>query len=113
VGSRQSIAKVVNESAKCNVSQLVSTEDGNSIVPTYDWTSFLAPHFARVKNINQHYHFLFSSWSPDLVEIFKKHCDDRAVNTNLLKSSPLTFCFPVFCASSSLRVVSRKGMVSS
>ena len=40
VGSLKSIAKVVNDSAECKFAQLVSREDGTTVVPTYDWTSF-------------------------------------------------------------------------
>ena len=43
VGSLKSIAEVVNNSAECNVAQLVSREDGSTIVPTFDWTSFFIP----------------------------------------------------------------------
>ena len=40
VGSLQNIAEVVNGLAECNVSQLVSREDGTTIVSTLDWTDF-------------------------------------------------------------------------
>ena len=36
VGSLQSIACVVNTSAECNFAQLVYTEDGSTVVPTYN-----------------------------------------------------------------------------
>ena len=47
VGSLQAIAQVVNNSATCNAAQLVVDENGNVIVPTYDWVSFLAPIFKK------------------------------------------------------------------
>ena len=40
----EGIAEVVTNSAQCNKAQLVSKEDGSIIVPSYDWTGFLAPH---------------------------------------------------------------------
>ena len=86
VGSLQSIAQIVNESAECNFSQLVSTEDGRNVVPTHDWTGFLAPCFIKLKNIKQYHHFLFSSSSPGVVQI-KKQCDEPAEDIRLLKSS--------------------------
>ena len=49
VGSPQNIAEVVNTSAECNVAQLVSCEDGTTIVPTLDWTDFFATRFRKVQ----------------------------------------------------------------
>ena len=42
------IAKVVDDSAVCNVSQLVSDETG-IVVPTRDWTSFFAPRMKKFR----------------------------------------------------------------
>lgn len=39
------IVKAFERSAKVNHAQLVGSQDGQVIVPTYDWGSFLAPHF--------------------------------------------------------------------
>ncbi|KAK3747158.1 hypothetical protein RRG08_035704 [Elysia crispata] len=36
----EDIARVVNESATCNVAQLCGTEQGDVLVPMYDWASF-------------------------------------------------------------------------
>ena len=36
MGSLRGIADIVNRSADCNVAQLVSTEDGSTIVSSYD-----------------------------------------------------------------------------
>ena len=38
---------VVNDSAECNVSQLVADEDGNVIVPTFDWSDFFGTRMKR------------------------------------------------------------------
>ena len=40
------LVHVVNESAACNLCQLVSTQDGTTIVPSQDWAGFLSSHFA-------------------------------------------------------------------
>ena len=40
------LARVVNESAACNLCQLVGTQDGTTIVPSRDWAGFLSSHFA-------------------------------------------------------------------
>ena len=39
------IVEVVNKSANCNVAQLVGTQQGDVLVPVYDWTAFLDAHF--------------------------------------------------------------------
>ena len=51
VGSLRDIAQVVNDSAECNYSQLVTTEDGKVIVPTFDWINFFALRFKKFTNI--------------------------------------------------------------
>ena len=38
--SQENIAKVVDSSAQCNVSQLIGQTDEIILVPTYDWASF-------------------------------------------------------------------------
>lgn len=60
----QSIAEVVTNSAECNVAQLVSKEDGGTIVPSHDWTGFLAPHMKKIPGIKQFHHFRMSASSP-------------------------------------------------
>ena len=44
------IATTVDQSAVCNVSQLVHMEDAE-IVPIHDWPSFLLPHFKKIAGI--------------------------------------------------------------
>ncbi len=51
LGSLQAIDQVVNKSAKCNYAQLVVSEDGSTLVPTFDWTSFFALHFEKLPSI--------------------------------------------------------------
>ena len=48
MGNINDRAKVVNSSAQCNVAQLVCNEDGLTIVPTYNWTDFFAPHVRKL-----------------------------------------------------------------
>ena len=47
------IENVVNDSAECNVSQLVADEDGNVILPTFDWTDFFATRMKRFVGIKK------------------------------------------------------------
>jgi len=46
VGSLQSIAQVANDLAECNFAQLVSRENGSTIVATFVWTDFIATVYA-------------------------------------------------------------------
>ena len=46
LSSLDDLARVVNESAACNLCQLVGTQDGTTIVPSQDWAGFLSSHFA-------------------------------------------------------------------
>ena len=64
VSSLQDIVDVVNTPADVNVAQLVGTQDGEVVVPTYDWVSFLGKHFRKVPQIKSHHHFEFSSSTP-------------------------------------------------
>ena len=50
VGSHGDIAEVVNNSANANVAQLVGTQEGEVLVPFYDWAAMFAPHFRKLKN---------------------------------------------------------------
>ena len=46
VSSLDDLARVVNESAACNLCQLVGTQDGTTILPSQDWAGFLSSHFS-------------------------------------------------------------------
>ena len=87
VGSLRGIAQVVNDSAECNVSQLVCDENGHTIVPTYDWTDFFAPHLKKVTGIKKYHHFRFTSSEPGVVYA-RVHADTDEVRMDLNKSSP-------------------------
>ena len=86
VGSLRDVVNVVNKSADCNFAQLVSQEDGSTIVPTYDWASFFAAHFRELPSITNFHHFRFSSSFPGVV-YYKEHADSLEVSFNLLKPS--------------------------
>ena len=87
VSSLKGIAEVVNNSADCNVAQLVSREDGSTIVPTYDWSTFFAPHFKKLPGIKKIHHFRMSSSHPGIV-FTKEHSDSPEVQVNLFKKEP-------------------------
>lgn len=78
------ISEVVNRSACCNFSQLVSLEDGTTVVPTFDWTSFFAPLFRKFVGIKKFHHFRFHSSSPGKVFV-KEHADSAEQQFDILK----------------------------
>ena len=68
VSSMGEIANVVERSASCNKVQVVCNEDTEA-VPTYDWTSFLQPHFQKIAGIKKLHHFCYSASSPGIVYV--------------------------------------------
>ena len=84
VGSLQAIAEV-NTSAQCNHAQLVSREDGSTIVHTYDWTDFFAPRMKKITGMKKLHHFQIDSASPGCV-FTKEQCDSPEVKHELLKA---------------------------
>ena len=71
VSSLDDLARVVNESAACNLCQLVGTQDGQTILPSRVWAGFLSSHFRRLDGIKQYRHFRFERDHPGVV-FFKK-----------------------------------------
>jgi hypothetical protein len=74
VGGLQSIAQVTTKSAECNFAQLVSREDGRTIVSSYDWTDF----FANITGIKK-----YTTSSPGKVFV-REQCDSPEVEIPLL-----------------------------
>ena len=62
VGCLDDIVWVVEKSAKVNHVQLVGTQDGQVLVPTYDWSEFFSSHFRQtaLKGIKSLHHLRFS-----------------------------------------------------
>ena len=85
VGSLQSIAQIVNDSARCNFAHLVNTEDGTIIVPTYDWTNFLTLKFKKFRGIKKFHQFRFVSGEPGVMYV-RRYSDMAEEKVDLLKS---------------------------
>ena len=85
VGSLTSIAQVVNDSAECNFAQLVSREDGSTIVPTYNWTDFFAQHLKKIVGMKNYHHFRCMSSEPGVVYV-KEQADTPESKLELLKT---------------------------
>ena len=67
MSSIEKIASVVDYSATCNTSQIECDENGRINVPSFDWVSFLSPHFKRLVNIKKISSLSFSSTTPAVV----------------------------------------------
>ena len=81
----QDIVDVVNNSAECNVAQVVGWENGEVLVPTYDWSTHLIERMKKIPGIKQYHHFTFKSSIPGSV-ICKEYHDSPEVTINLLKA---------------------------
>ena len=77
VSSLDDLAHVVEESAACNICQLVGAQDGSTIVPSRDWAKFLSSHFRRLDGIKQYQHFRFERDHPGVVFLRKTATADE------------------------------------
>ena len=55
------IVRVVESSAAINHAQLVGTQSGETVVPTFKWADFLSSFLKRVPHIKRLHHFQFTS----------------------------------------------------
>ena len=55
------IVKVVESSAQVNVAQLVGTQEGENIVPTYNWAGFFTTHLRKLRDIKKFRHLRFNA----------------------------------------------------
>ena len=83
VGCIEDIARIVDDSLVCNVSQLVGTQEGEEIVPAYKWADFFAPHISKLVGIKKYHRFRFSSDSPGKVFV-KEFSDSKEISFDLL-----------------------------
>ena len=86
VGSIADIVSVVDNSALCISSQVVCDENGSVTVKSFDWSTYLAPHFKQISNIKKYHHFRFSSQHPGIAYL-KLNADSNEEEFELLKNS--------------------------
>ena len=60
---------VVNTSAEANVAQLVGTQSGQVVVPTYNWSAMFAGRLRKLKHIKKYHHFCISATAPGSVDV--------------------------------------------
>ena len=76
---------VVEQSSDVNLSQLCGTEDGEVIVPLFDWTTFLARFFRKVVSVKKFHHFHFEEESTTLR--VQEYSDTAYLTQELLKQN--------------------------
>ena len=76
VSSLDDFVRVVEESGEVNTSQLVGSQDGEILVLTYDWATYLGSFFKKLKGIKKYHKFRFSAHSPGIVFV-KKTSDEN------------------------------------
>ena len=59
MSSLDDLAQVVDDSAACNVCQLVNAQDGSVLVLTQVWAGFLSSYFRCLDGIKQYHYFRF------------------------------------------------------
>ena len=83
VSCLQDIVDVVNQSADVNTAQLVGLQDGEVLVPIYDWATFLGEHFRKVPQLKSYHHFTFHHRTPGLVRL-KKFSDSTSTSFQIM-----------------------------
>ena len=86
IGCMDDIVKAVHQSGSPNMVQLVGTQDGDIILPMYNWSEFFEEHTIKtaLKGITHMHHFHFKSSHPGKV-IVKDSVNDTERTINLLK----------------------------
>ena len=70
-------------SAEANTAQLVGTQSGEVVVPTYNWTTLLAGRLRKMKHIMKYQHFSISAATPGSVSV-KLESDTQEETVSLL-----------------------------
>ena len=95
----EDIVGIVETSAIANSAQLVGSQFGEVIVPTFDWTEYLAQFFKKVQGIKSFHHFSFNCDEPGKVTV-KLLSDSVEEKLDLLREKdtrPLRNHKPGFC----------------
>ena len=86
INSLADIEQATNDSAEMNLAKVVGYEtDAQSRIPTYDWNSFLAPHFSKIIQIKSFHHFIFTN-SPSVT--LKEHVSGEETTQTLFREPP-------------------------
>ena len=83
------IVQAVEQSSDVNVAQLVGTQEGDVLVPTYQWDSFLGDYFKKLIGVTTYQHFRFAAATPGRV-FCKEYSDSKEVAVKLLRRDSFT-----------------------
>ena len=78
------LQQVIDSSAECNISQLVGSQAGDVIVPTYDWATMFSRKFKRLEGILDLHHLHFNQKHPGTVMV-KTSANAAEKEVSLLK----------------------------
>ena len=84
VGCLNDIAEVARASATVNSVQLIGTQEGEVLVPTYEWTGFFIPLFKKLPGIKKFHHFFVDELQPGIIKV-KEWSDSPTVSVKLLR----------------------------
>lgn len=87
IGCLDDIVRAVNLSATANVAQLVGTQDGSTVVPMYEWSTYFDSYTIKtaLKGITKMHHFRFSRSDPGKVFVKSRWSDKNERCINLLR----------------------------
>ena len=77
------IAREVENSADVNSAQLIRTQSGEQLVPTYNWANYFHPYFRPFQNIKQYHHFKFT---PTAFTV-KKYSNHESLDFHILRTN--------------------------
>ena len=80
------LVAVVNSSASSNTAQLVGTQSGEVLVPTYNWNGYFSSHLRKIPCITSYHHFNFSKENLGKVLIWE-YIGSPEQAVNLMKSN--------------------------
>ena len=82
------IVEVVRKSSQTgvNLSQLVGDDDGNVIVPTYDWKAFLGQAYRIVVGLKRTHHFSVTASDSGTI-VTSEYCDSDSVDHSVLRGA--------------------------
>ena len=87
VSDLDDIAHAITQSAEVNQSQLVGTQDGMPIVPTYNWQKHLLPHFKKFPTIKKWHKFSIKlNEEGDPVVQVQQYSDTKEISLDIVKN---------------------------
>ena len=86
VNTLQDLCDVVTQSAACNKVEVVGWEDGVSLIPTYNWSTYFSAYMDKVIGIKKFQHFNFNTLTKGSVQC-RTVCDGDSIVVTLSKSA--------------------------